>query len=370
MIKILMVRKAIAQIVLLTGLAGPAFAGVVAEPCWRQICAGMSIKDATRALRDMDFRVDHNRLERLLQRILPWGGAFDFEQYAFHISARDGDSQVDLGFVRFPSGRKRLYTLTAKRTFQGKETPVAEAISILQSEIGVTVGSVGSPETMVWKDWPATQFDKRERSRLDIRWNHNGGPSHAFSPAISGVILTEDHAVTEEGRLTSATDIDRLRAHSSSVAFTALTEVALEASAAWKTTNADWLADAKTGCRLWNNFPQGGNEAVQWNGACDADGLATGAGIASWSDHYGSLYETDEGEFEGGKLNGAATILVGKDYEEKTRFEGSFKDNLPNGFGTLERDGQTYAGNWIDGCLGVGPHSVAFFTHRDSCSPF
>ena len=365
-----MVRKAIVQIALLIGLASPACAGVVVEPCWRQLCAGMQIRDVTRALRDMDFRIDHNRLERLLQRLLPWGGAFDFEQYAFQISASDGDVQVGLGFVRFPSGRKRLYTLTAKRTFQGTETPVAEAISILQSEIGATVGSIGSPETMVWKEWPATQFDSQDRSRLDIRWNYKGGPSEALSPGISGVILTEDHAVTEEGRLAPAAEIDRLRAHGSSVAFSALTDIALEASAAWKAKNADWLADARTGCRLWNNFPQGGNEAVQWNGACDAEGLATGAGIASWSGHYGFLYETDEGVFEGGKLNGKATILIGKDYEEKTRFEGSFKGNLPNGFGTLERDGQTYTGNWINGCLGVGPHSIAFFTHRDSCTPF
>lgn len=365
-----MLRKAIAQIALSISLASPTFAGVVAEPCWRQLCAGMPIKDVTRALRDMNFRIDHNQLERLLQRIVPWGGAFDFEQYAFHISARAGDVRIELGFVRFPSGRKRLYTLTAKQNLQGRETSVAEAVSRLASQIGVTVGTVGVPEKMVWAPWPATLSDKQARSKLDIRWRYDGGSSVFHSPRISSAILTENEASIEDGMLAPPEEIDRLVAHSTSVSFSAFDDVAQEASSAWKAKDARWLADLKTGCKLWNNFPQGRNESVQWSGACDTDGLATGSGVATWSNQYGFPYETDEGEWEKGKLNGVATILVGKDYEEKTRFEGTFKDNLPNGLGTLKRKGQTYAGNWINGCLRVGPHSIAFFTHRDACSPF
>lgn len=84
---------------------------------------------------------------------------------------------------------------------------------------------------------------------------------------------------------------------------------------------------------------------------------------------YGSPNEVHEANYLSGKLNGAAKVEVGKSYKEKTIFNGVFRDNLPNGYGVLLREGNEFAEEWVDGCLKDGIHSVAFFTYRDSCDP-
>src|SRR5690348_2060240 len=41
---------------------------------------------------------------------------------------------------------------------------------------------------------------------------------------------------------------------------------------------AGWMADLRTGCRVWNEVPQP-DEKVTWSGPCGPDGVATGFGI-------------------------------------------------------------------------------------------
>ena len=38
----------------------------------------------------------------------------------------------------------------------------------------------------------------------------------------------------------------------------------------------EWLVDGKTGCRIWNGFPEPG-ESMSWDGPCD-NGFANGKG--------------------------------------------------------------------------------------------
>lgn len=54
----------------------------------------------------------------------------------------------------------------------------------------------------------------------------------------------------------------------------------------------DWIADAKTGCKVWNPRPSPG-EAVRWAGSC-RDGFADGKGVLEWL-RGEKPYERDEG---------------------------------------------------------------------------
>jgi hypothetical protein len=126
-----------------------------------------------------------------------------------------------------------------------------------------------------------------------------------------------------------------------------------------------WIADSNNGCRIWNNFPQM-NDNVSWEGLCK-DGYADGYGIARWSIGVnGFAYEIDEGEFRKGKLNGHAVVTLGS----MRRFEGEFRNNLPEGQGTLEYDGEIYSGFWSKGCFNQDGRRMAFFTKADKCDSF
>ncbi len=65
-----------------------------------------------------------------------------------------------------------------------------------------------------------------------------------------------------------------------------------------------WWADARTGCRVWNEVPQPG-EAVTWSGACGPDGIATGYGIEEF--RYDGKVSRYEGEVRDGKKYGGAS---------------------------------------------------------------
>ncbi len=127
----------------------------------------------------------------------------------------------------------------------------------------------------------------------------------------------------------------------------------------------DWIADSKSGCRLWDPNPQL-EESVTWSGAC-ANGRAEGRGTAQWSKD-GAPSETDEGEWRDGRQinQGKQTWTTGS-YEgqlaegepnghgvltvQKLRYEGDFRNGKPNGLGTLTAGTQTAQGTWKDGCL-------------------
>jgi hypothetical protein len=56
----------------------------------------------------------------------------------------------------------------------------------------------------------------------------------------------------------------------------------------------DWIADAKSGCKIWNPQPAP-RETVVWNGPCK-DGFGEGKGVLDWL-RGGSSYERDDGKY-------------------------------------------------------------------------
>jgi hypothetical protein len=127
----------------------------------------------------------------------------------------------------------------------------------------------------------------------------------------------------------------------------------------------DWVADAKSGCRVWDPNPQL-EETVIWSGSC-ANGRAEGRGTAQWSKS-GSPSETDDGEWRDGRqVNQGTQTWSGGRYEgeladgepnghgvltvQKLRYEGDFRNGKPNGPGTLTAGNEIVRGIWKDGCL-------------------
>lgn len=122
-----------------------------------------------------------------------------------------------------------------------------------------------------------------------------------------------------------------------------------------------WIADSRTSCRAWNNYPRA-DDRIAWDGPC-VDGYAEGRGVLRWFSG-GENYETDVGEFKRGKLNGSAVVT-----NPRGRFEGVFRNNKPNGQGTLRtKDGTIFSGNWSNGCFNEGGRRTFFFTTEAECS--
>ena len=118
---------------------------------------------------------------------------------------------------------------------------------------------------------------------------------------------------------------------------------------------AAWIADAKSGCRVWNIYPAAG-ETMSWSGAC-REGMADGRGVVQYShqDKSGGRYE---GDYKIGKLQGRGAYL----FPNGSRYEGEFRDSQFNGQGTLSRpDGsRSYVGQWSgDRRNGQGTHTAA-----------
>jgi hypothetical protein len=130
-----------------------------------------------------------------------------------------------------------------------------------------------------------------------------------------------------------------------------------------------WIADPRTGCKLWNNAPAR-EDTVTWSGAC-AKGL--GKGEARWLAP-GKPGDSYSGEYRDGKMNGRGvyTWANGDRYDGQwrddrrhgsgvyalangSRYEGEFRDNEANGRGVFTyADGRVRQGEWRDGKL-VGP---------------
>ena len=112
------------------------------------------------------------------------------------------------------------------------------------------------------------------------------------------------------------------------------------AAAAEARQPADWMADPRTGCKVWDPLPEP-TESVRWSGAC-VDGFASGPGVTEWLEN-GAVTERTEAPRAKGHLEGKGVqTLVNGD-----RFEGSWKDDRKDGFGTyVSVDGWTYAGGF------------------------
>jgi MORN repeat len=66
-----------------------------------------------------------------------------------------------------------------------------------------------------------------------------------------------------------------------------------------------WIADAKTGCKVWDPAPEQG-ESIRWSGACK-DGFADGDGTLQWFLH-GKPGDRYEGGYAHGKRNGYGVV--------------------------------------------------------------
>jgi hypothetical protein len=141
----------------------------------------------------------------------------------------------------------------------------------------------------------------------------------------------------------------------------------------------DWIADAKTGCKVWN--PQHRPDTVTWSGECNngkANGkgtlkryegekiILTFEGVIKDGKAEGEgrvIYQLGEynGEFVGGQMHGNGKFV----WKEGTEYNGEFKGNMPNGNGTmLYKSGDKYSGGWSEG----KEHGKGTYTFKDGTS--
>ena len=124
---------------------------------------------------------------------------------------------------------------------------------------------------------------------------------------------------------------------------------------------SQWIADARSGCRMWSLTPAP-EESIAWDGRC-VGGYGQGHGVLKWYVR-GALWETDDGEFAGGMLNGHATLI----FANGERFDGAFRDHLANGQGTLRTgDNEIYSGLWTNGCFDDGKRRKSFGVRLSEC---
>lgn len=169
---------------------------------------------------------------------------------------------------------------------------------------------------------------------------------------------------------------------------------------------AGWIADARTGCRIWTSAAEG--TTPTWDGPCP-NGIANGRGVLQWHRHGQPInlrYEGDrragkawgrgiqtfenggryEGEFVEGFRSGRGSFLQanGDRYDGEwqtnkfhgrgtfiwangSRFDGEWRDNKPNGPGTLKKPEGTYSGTWTNGCFQQGNRRQAINATAKEC---
>jgi hypothetical protein len=142
-----------------------------------------------------------------------------------------------------------------------------------------------------------------------------------------------------------------------------------------------WLADAGTGCRIWNPNPQP-NESVKWSGPCE-NGLAHGRGVVQWL-RSNVAFEKDEGEWQEGRQMGQGTqvwpsgryegeVVNGEPHGhgiltlQGVRYEGEFRNGKPNGAGTMINISDVFQGTWKDGCFRDGKRKAAVGVPLSMC---
>ncbi len=81
-----------------------------------------------------------------------------------------------------------------------------------------------------------------------------------------------------------------------------------------------WIADTKTGCKVWNPSPQA-HETIRWSGGCQA-GYAQGKGTLQWFEN-GKPGDRYEGDYQAGKRNGHGIVTM----SNGTRIEGDWRND-------------------------------------------
>jgi hypothetical protein len=81
-----------------------------------------------------------------------------------------------------------------------------------------------------------------------------------------------------------------------------------------------WIADSKTGCKVWNPAPQA-HETIHWSGDCDS-GYAQGKGTLQWYEN-GKPGDRYVGDYQGGKRNGHGVVTM----SNGTRIEGDWRND-------------------------------------------
>jgi hypothetical protein len=123
----------------------------------------------------------------------------------------------------------------------------------------------------------------------------------------------------------------------------------------------DWLLDTQTGCRMWDWHPDLRDHA-SWTGSCP-QGAKDGHGVLQWFEH-GQPIDRFEGTFQAGKREGFGRYQ----WNATDRYEGRYSNDVPDGFGTAMVAGETFAGEWKQGCFVRGDHTVAIGVQRSSCT--
>jgi hypothetical protein len=82
-----------------------------------------------------------------------------------------------------------------------------------------------------------------------------------------------------------------------------------------------WIADAKTGCKVWNPAPQQ-HEAIRWSGGCSKDGYAQGNGTLQWTEN-GKPGDRYAGAYQAGKRNGHGVVVDA----QGNRVEGDWRND-------------------------------------------
>src|SRR5277367_4400799 len=87
-----------------------------------------------------------------------------------------------------------------------------------------------------------------------------------------------------------------------------------------------WIADDRTGCKLWDLAPRP-NDSATWSGACRS-GKAHGRGSLDWFRDSRLTFHF-EGAMSGGKISGHGV----ETFANGDRLEGSFRDGNARGRG-------------------------------------
>lgn len=133
----------------------------------------------------------------------------------------------------------------------------------------------------------------------------------------------------------------------------------------WTTPCQDgsWDHAREGGCRLWAWRPAPEDTAT-WSGACRS-GHKEGRGVVQWYEH-GRPIDRFEGTFQGGKREGAGRY----DWPAGQRYQGTYKADFPNGWGTVTIEGKSFAGTWQRGCLAYGDKLIAIGVLPSACSAY